>query len=113
MSHSEARAFWALRRAVGAYDPDEPGSGQTVTIQRDAASGMYEVERDAESYSAATDLAQALLALDYLDEGESVLIGPDGSALCAECRGQGCGVCHGSGASVCPPHRWPTTGVVV
>ena len=115
---AQVRAFWAMRRAVcnNALDPSEPVGGVSVDIKWCPESCRFEVEvSDGESiaYSAAPTLEQALLAFEYLDEGESVLIDNSGRALCFECGGSGCEECNGTGAAPSPPHAWPPEGVVV
>lgn len=113
----QIQAFWALRKAVAnSPDPSEPAGGTAVVIRWDDSLRMFEVESESESsriYAAAPTLEQALLALDYLDAGDSVVVSHTGRALCVECGGAGCETCRHSGESASPPRRWPVEGTVV
>lgn len=112
----EIEAFWALRRSVGNNGiGDEPVGGVIVAISWNAQTEMFEADLDGGSMCsvAAPTLVQALLALEYLDEGEAVVLDAGGRALCLDCGGSGCAECGQTGRDPSPPHAWPGDGVVV
>lgn len=113
---AKIEAFDALLEAVNdCSDPSEPCGGVSVTIRflgdtdRGPGRKTYEVVCEAAETGASSEaptLQLALRALAYLDEGEGVLVGSDGRAVCMECRGSGCPECPES-----VPHAWPEHGI--
>jgi len=101
---AQVRAFWAMRRAV---------CNAEVTVRRDAETDAVEAEDDRGRYASAPTLEQALLALDFLEDGEHVRVDNEGRAVCLESGGAGCERCGGSGVPESPPRSWPCEGMVV
>ena len=116
---THARAWQELAAAVRNNAlGDEPVGGVGVQLYYNPTHRRYcadFVGLEASGGADAPDLETAVIALAYLDEGESVIVGEDGQAVCYECDQPGvppdCSYCGNTRLDQDPPHAWPPSGL--
>jgi len=114
-------AWEALAYAVRNNGVDDaPVGGVSVELHFSPEDGRYHADFEAceaNGGASASTLEDAVRALAYLDEGEGVIVGDDGLAVCPECdvgrtgEPQDCPACDNTRRDQNPPHDWPASGL--